>query len=79
MRGTNRQHAVGHAEDVDAEAPPPVVGLLLPRFAAPTRGDAGVVEEEVARPMALVHPLGEGFHRREVGDVRRDAADVSEG
>ena len=41
-------HADAHAEHVDAEAPPPVVGLLLPRQAPAARGDAGVEEQQVA-------------------------------
>gem|GEM_PF-2087812 len=66
-----------HAEDVDAEAPAPVVGLHLPRLAAAPRGDARVVEEEVAAPEGREDMICERAHRslvRDIGLPSRDRA-----
>ena len=74
--GDEGQHAVGHAEDVDREAPGPVVRLLLPGPASPARGHAGVVEQEIAGPLGGEDVGGQcldGFGRGDVGD---DASDL---
>ena len=77
MRGTNDSMLIGHAEDVDGEAPGPIVGLLLPGPAPTARGHPGVVEEKVAGTL-----VGEDVRRqcldrgcrRDVGDKAADAA-----
>ena len=58
------QDAVGRAEDVDPEAPAPVVGLLLPRVAAAARGDPGVVPQDVAGTELVVDGVGQRLDAR---------------
>ncbi len=67
-----RHDPVGDAEHVDAEAPLPVVGLLLPRPPAAAGGDAGVVAQQVTRSVTVEDLGRQSLHRGVVGHVRGD-------
>ena len=70
--GHKGHDAVGHPKHVDAVAPAPVVGLVLPDTAAATRPDASVVEQQVALAVHGEYLVGQRLHRGVIGHVSQD-------
>ena len=64
-----RLDSVDHAEDVDVEAPPPVVEMMLPHRALCAGSDAGVVAYHVHRAEDFDRAIAKCTHRIEIGDV----------
>src|SRR5205807_6193479 len=62
---------------VHAEAPLPIVALLLPRLAPAPRRDAGVVEQQVALLVPVEHLARERVDGPEVRDVGDHAMDLA--
>ncbi len=75
--GHEGQHPVGSSEDVHPEAPPPVVRLLVPGITAAAGGHAGVVPQQMTRPVLIEDQIGQRLHRGRVGDVGDHAPNVS--